>query len=41
MPIKLTGNGKIVTKKNFETDADNVYAIGDVVEGVPELTPVA
>jgi len=33
-------NGKILTK--FEqTDSPNIYAIGDVMEGCPELTPVA
>jgi len=33
-------NGKIITKLD-QTSCPNVYAIGDVVEGCPELTPVA
>ncbi|PSN41331.1 hypothetical protein C0J52_20909 [Blattella germanica] len=34
-------NGKIMVNDQEKTTADNVYAIGDVVEGKPELTPVA
>lgn len=33
--------GKIVTTKDNKTTADNIYAIGDVIKGSPELTPVA
>jgi len=33
-------NGKISTK-NEQTTTPNIYAIGDVMEGCPELTPVA
>lgn len=33
-------NGKIVTK-NEQSSCPNIYAIGDVMEGCPELTPVA
>jgi thioredoxin reductase (NADPH) len=33
-------NGKIITKYE-QTDIPNIYAIGDVMEGCPELTPVA
>jgi len=33
-------NGKITTK-NEQTSVPNVYAVGDVMEGCPELTPVA
>merc|ERR1712181_77009 len=33
-------NGKIITKGD-QTSCPNVYAIGDVVDGCPELTPVA
>ena len=33
-------NGKIICV-NEETSVSNIYAIGDVMEGCPELTPVA
>ena len=33
-------NGKILCK-NEQTNIPNIYAIGDVVDGVPELTPAA
>lgn len=33
-------NGKIITK-NEQSSCPNIYAIGDVMEGCPELTPVA
>lgn len=35
------GSGKIVTNEQDQTSAPNIYAIGDVAEGKPELTPVA
>ena len=34
-------NGFIITDDNDKTNIDNVYAIGDVADGKPELTPVA
>ena len=33
-------NGKVLCV-NEQTSAANIYAVGDVVEGAPELTPVA
>ena len=33
-------NGKVICMDE-RTTADNIYAIGDVVDGAPELTPVA
>ncbi len=43
--VKLNkSNNKILGGKDGElekTDVNNIYAIGDVLEGVPELTPVA
>jgi thioredoxin reductase (NADPH) len=38
--VEVQENGKIRT--NFEqTNVPNIYAIGDVIDGAPELTPVA
>jgi thioredoxin reductase (NADPH) len=34
-------NGKIIHDKEERTNVDNIYAIGDVLDGKPELTPVA
>lgn len=34
-------SGKIKVKEDDSTDVPHIYAIGDVVEGCPELTPVA
>jgi len=34
-------NGKVVVTKDDCTEVKNIYAIGDVIEGMPELTPVA
>jgi len=34
-------SGKILANGNDQTDEPNIYAIGDVVENIPELTPVA
>lgn len=36
----LTPSGKIQVNKSFATNIDNIYAVGDIIEG-PELTPVA
>ncbi len=38
--IKIAPSGKIVCV-NEQTSVPNIYAIGDIVEGCPELTPVA
>lgn len=37
---RIPKNGKI-SCKNEQTSVPNIYAIGDVMEGCPELTPVA
>jgi len=38
--VEVQQNGKI--KTNFEqTNVESIYAIGDVIDGAPELTPVA
>ena len=34
-------NGKVLHDENEKTNVDNIYAIGDVLDGKPELTPVA
>ena len=34
-------NGKVIHDENEKTTADNIYAIGDMLDGKPELTPVA
>ena len=39
--LKPESNGKIVVNENYQTSVDNVYAIGDIKFGSPELTPVA
>lgn len=33
--------GKIIHDKREKTSVDHIYAIGDVLDGKPELTPVA
>jgi thioredoxin reductase 1, cytoplasmic len=38
--VKVGKNGKIPTI-NEQTNVPNIYAIGDILEGKPELTPVA
>merc|ERR1712039_473124 len=35
------GNGKILHDDSEKTNVDHIYAIGDVIDGKPELTPVA
>lgn len=37
---ELTENGRIKVNTSFETSLPNVYAVGDIIEGM-ELTPVA
>jgi thioredoxin reductase (NADPH) len=40
--IKTASNGKIICENdNEQTNIPNIYAIGDVVQGMLELTPVA
>merc|ERR1711935_32407 len=39
--VKYNKSQKIVTDAANKTSTDNIYAIGDVCEGNPELTPVA
>jgi len=39
--IEVNKNGKIKVNEEDETSNENIMAIGDVVEGRPELTPVA
>lgn len=38
--VKVDENGKIPTV-NDQTNVSNIYAVGDIVKGRPELTPVA
>jgi pyruvate/2-oxoglutarate dehydrogenase complex dihydrolipoamide dehydrogenase (E3) component len=35
------GNGKIVANEREQSSASHIYAIGDMLDGKPELTPVA
>ena len=39
--LKAEENGKIMTNESDQTVVENIYAIGDVSLGKPELTPVA
>lgn len=38
--VNLTDNGAIIVDDHYRTSADNIYAVGDVVDRIP-LTPVA
>lgn len=38
--VTVTDKGKFQTKDE-QTNVDNIYAVGDVLDGKPELTPVA
>lgn len=40
-PPYSTRNGKIPVNDVEQTNVPHVYAIGDILEGKPELTPVA
>ena len=40
-PPHSTRNGKIPVNDVEQTNVPHVYAIGDILEGKPELTPVA
>ena len=40
--VKLNpSNGKVITDEHEQSSAEHVYAIGDMLDGRPELTPVA
>ena len=39
--IQFSRTGFILSDDNDKTAADNIYAVGDVLDGKPELTPVA
>ena len=39
--IQFSRTGFILSDDNDKTTADNIYAVGDVLDGKPELTPVA
>ena len=39
--VKVNANGKISVNEKYQTNVDNIYVIGDIREGSPELTPVA
>ena len=42
MDIKLNPkNGKVVANEREQSSASHIYAIGDMLDGKPELTPVA
>ncbi len=34
-------NGKVIADEYEQTTAPNIYAVGDILQGKPELTPVA
>jgi thioredoxin reductase (NADPH) len=39
--VKTDNSGKIICTPDDRTSTENIFAIGDVVVGRPELTPVA
>ena len=39
--VQLDPKGRIIVDENKKTTADNIYAVGDIIVGSPELTPVA
>ncbi|KAI1725223.1 pyridine nucleotide-disulfide oxidoreductase domain-containing protein [Ditylenchus destructor] len=39
--VKLSSSGKLVGRREQSVSIPHIYAIGDVLEGCPELTPVA
>ncbi|XP_050694209.1 thioredoxin reductase 1, cytoplasmic-like [Eriocheir sinensis] len=39
--VKLAKSGKVIVDKAEQSSVDNIYAIGDIMEGGHELTPVA
>jgi pyruvate/2-oxoglutarate dehydrogenase complex dihydrolipoamide dehydrogenase (E3) component len=34
-------NGKVVANESEQSSAGHIFAIGDILDGKPELTPVA
>ena len=38
---KCFRSGFVISNEKEQTNVDNIYAIGDILEGKPELTPVA
>lgn len=39
--VELESDGKVIVNEQYQTNVDNVYAIGDIKINSPELTPVA
>jgi thioredoxin reductase (NADPH) len=39
--MNVNKNGKIICSLDDKTSVPNIFAIGDCVEGRPELTPTA
>lgn len=39
--VKVESNGKVKVDDGEQTNVDNIYAVGDVIYGNLELTPVA
>ena len=39
--VKTNKKGEIIVDKEDRSNVSHIYAIGDIGEGVPELTPVA
>jgi len=39
--LEMAKNGKIIVNKEEQSSKENIYAVGDVIEGGLELTPVA
>lgn len=39
--LMLVSNGKVLANEQEQTSVENIYAIGDVLDDKPELTPVA
>ena len=42
--VKVTlnpSNGKVVADEREQSNVSNIYAVGDILDGKPELTPVA
>lgn len=39
--VQMSKNGFVISNDADQTNVSNIYAIGDILEGKPELTPVA
>lgn len=39
--VNLNKSGFVISNEKEQTNVNNIYAIGDILEGKPELTPVA